>query len=761
MASLLLLLLTFFAIAIGVPLGWNALSGPAGYGPNGCATKSFERVTVRAEIKIVSEGRTYPRLTSDLTVRIPTSNAGAEKLLNHEADPDRRALLACLLHNTRSASETRENTTRIDYDNEVVEVTDQVGADLNGPGVFWAGTTYVRVDEDRWFLAVEPPDGLLRMADWDVTVSAPAGWLASPQPWQSVSARPDSLRWSSLTPAIDGGARVVTASLQPDDEVVAAFAVTKPPGSFISLGFSTVSPLLGILLALYLLRRERRGAPSAGVAIRAVWPLVVLFAVTGAGDVFITIVHNNKSIDWMFVHWWFNIAEVLALLKLATVWWLPRAFARLVGLGMALFLVLRAHSGAGPLYLTAFEIGFALLSTFLFLAATGKAFERLLGRGRPHDLPVWLLVTSCAAAAVLTVERYTIAWWNVGQREWLGWLETVAVDDSYRRHSWYLLVEGKWLPLGLTSAALWYFIRRRKYAPVDDRALVMALALLAVGTVWWDIVVLGWTVPVWPLTWGLLALAGAVMKAGKVSVLGKGDDVDLAELRADATRWYAEPNDSNGPTPVDVLLAAGPAGRPLGNMTTAVRLGLTAAALAGAGLIVMLYVAYPLLTLEIRGSVLMRIVTDVEWEAIKWVTAIAATGLAWQHLPGRRGVLKVLPIIFLYSVGPGLNGGAALLVGNNDWRSLVQAALFALVLVIVGVRMDKASLDGVTIGKGSRLQRFFGLYGLENLSAKLTAFLTPLLAVFAIWSAITGGDMSPPSNEPPRPNPAEQHTGKG
>lgn len=765
-ARVLLLLLALAAIAVGVPLGWNAVSGQAEYGPAACELTSFERVQVRADVKVETAGRTYPRLTSDLTVRIPVSNAGAENLLRHARDQDRRALVACLLHNTRNTHETRENDTRIVYDNEVIEVTDRVRTDLNGPGVLWAGTTWVSVDEERerWGLAVQPPTAL-RSAEWDVTISAPAGWLASPKPWESVNARPESLRWSSLTPAISDGHIVAAADLQPDGRAIATLAGAKPPGNLMSLGLSTVSLLGGILLALYLFRRKRDHAPeAAGVATRAVWPLIVVLVVIGAGDVFIT-VFQSKKIDWMVAHGWFNSIEALLLMLLMSVWWLPRVFVTLMSLGMALLINFRTLSEAGTVHQNAFGIGFAFLTTFAFLVATGKAVEMVLGRGRPFELPVWLLVTSCAAAAVLTVERHAIALWNAEQREWLGWLDGIVLADVYRRHPWYLLSEAKWLPLGLTAAAVWYFVRRRNYAPMDDQALVSALALLAVGTMWWDVVVLGWTVPIWPLVLGLLALAAAVLRTGRFSVLAKagvGHDLDLAELRADATRWYADPGDSNGHSPVDVLLAAGPAGKPLGNMTTAVRLGLTTAAIAGACLTVMFYFAHPLLTPEVRGSVLMKIVTDVGWEAIKWVAAIGATGLAWQHLPGRRGVLKVLPIIFLYSIGPGLNGGAALLTGiNNDWRSLVQIALFALVLVIVGVRMDKASLDGVTIPEGRRLSRFFGLYGLENLSAKLTAFLTPLLAVFAIWSAINGGDVSPPSTEPPRPNPVEQQTNKG
>lgn len=749
----LLLLATCAAVAVGVPLLWNAAAGKGEDGPAECQVEPFDRVTVRAEIKIDADGRTYPRLSSELTVRIPTSNAGAEALLHHRADPAQRAMVACLLHHTKSTTARRDSDTRIDYDNEVVEVTDRVWIDLYGPGVYWAGTTAVVVDAAQpWPLTVQPPKAL-RAAEWDVTISAPPGWLVSPWPLQSVNAEQDRLHWAEVTPVSANEGLLVAASLEPDAKGTVAVEGNTPPGYAWSWGISAVSALAGVVLVLYLLRRKR-------FAVRAVWPLAVMITVVGAADV-LSGLAQRSSFDWrfwQFAHWWFNVAAVLLLLVLAVAWWLPQAFVALVGLGLVAAMVslwqargFTALGQPGTWYTDALDIGIAFLATFVLLAATGKAFQMMLGRGRPRDLPVWLMLTSAAVAAVLVVERYAIAHWNTREQEWLGGRAALQLTDTYRRFPWDVFDEARWLPLALTAAALWYFARRAEFPPTDDRALVTSLVLFAIGPWWWEVHVVGWTVPVWPLTLGLLAAFLKALRTWKLSVLrkaGAGPDLDIADLRSKA---------SSGPAAVDVLLAAGPTGNPVGNMRAAVRLGLVVSIVAGLGMATMYLDLYPPLAPNQQDSVLLWIAITFLWQALVWLSTIAATGLAWQHLPGRRGVLKVLPIIALYAVGPCLQAGINVLTGVRGWDSLVTLAVFAVVLVFVGLRMDKASLDAVEL-PGSR---FFSAYGLENFSAKLTAALTPLIAVLTIWSALNGGDVSPPNTEPPRPNPAVQPTGRG
>jgi hypothetical protein len=400
----LLLLATCAAVAVGVPTWWNAVAGQGEDRPAECKIDSFDRVTVRAEIKIATDGRTYPRMSSDLTIRIPTSNTGTEALLRARSEGEQRAVLACLLHNAKGAAETRESDTRIDYDNEVIEVTDQVWVDLYGPGTYWAGTTAVVVGASQpWFLSVKPPKAL-SSAEWDLTISAPPGWLASPSPWQSVSADQDRLHWAEFSPVVlENNLLSRTAHLEPDAKGAVALASNTPPGYAWSWGVSAVSALASVVLVLYLLRRKR-------FAARAVWPLAVVITVVGAGDVLSGLAQHSGFNErfWQFAHWWFNVVAVLLLLVLAVAWWLPRAFIALVGLGLVGTMVLlwqargfSALGQPGTRYTDALELGIAFLVTFTFLVAAGKAFQMMLGRGRPRDLPVWLLLTSAAVAAVL------------------------------------------------------------------------------------------------------------------------------------------------------------------------------------------------------------------------------------------------------------------------------------------------------------------------------------------------------------------------
>ncbi|MEU0881853.1 DUF6185 family protein [Lentzea sp. NPDC005914] len=741
-----LVLLILAAVAVTVPLWWHSNAGPPRPAPDKCDVSAFERVSVAAEIEVGTSGRVHPRITSSLTIRIPTSNARMENLLHHDADPTRKMLISCLLHAGKNPNEERDADTRIDYDNEVIEVVDQVHVDVDDVGVYWAGTTQVQVEDDLWHLRVIPPPPL-HTASWEVTISAPAGWLASPEPWQSVDAAPTRLHWSEFDPTFADNV-VVTADLQPDAKSAIAQAGNTPVGHAVSWGVSALTALGVAWASLFLLRHKQFGSRADHVKFRTVWTLVVVMAIMGVRDLF-TGVFWNAGFDWVAVYRLMNLGLALLLVSLAIAWWLSRGFAELAGLGMLLLWV-------ATFYASWAELGFAFLMTFTLLAATGKAWEMTLWKkATAGQLPLWLLVTSAVGAAVLVVERYAIAVLNANNTEWLGGRAELKLVDVYRFYPWELLGEAKWLLLGLAVAALWKFAKGRQFTPMDNDALLTALVLLAVGVVLWEISVLGWSVPVWPVTLGLLWVAWIVLS----KVKGLGRNLNLADLRTKASEWYASHDPNPGPTPVDVLLAAGPAGEPLGNMAKAVRLGGAAAGVCGAGLVVMGYVTNPVITLNHADSVLLRIVTDVVWETAKWLFALAATGLIWQHLPGSRGVLKVLPIIAVYAIGPGLMMAVNQLSGVRGWESPVAIATFALVLVFAGLRMDKVALDGVTLPDGNRLQRFFEAYALKNLSSKLTAVLTPSLAVLAIWSAITGGEVSPPS-EPLPPQPVEQQDAK-
>jgi preprotein translocase subunit SecG len=112
-------------------------------------------------------------------------------------------------------------------------------------------------------------------------------------------------------------------------------------------------------------------------------------------------------------------------------------------------------------------------------------------------------------------------------------------------------------------------------------------------------------------------------------------------------------------------------------------------------------------------------------------------------------MIKALPLVVVYATGPLLQWGLTLLTdGAPDWLPLADAALFAVVLLIVGLRMDRAALIDVAPEGGSRFRTLINAYGLENFSARLTALLTPVLVVLAVVSAFQGGDVSFPNVDP-------------
>jgi hypothetical protein len=56
--------------------------------------------------------------------------------------------------------------------------------------------------------------------------------------------------------------------------------------------------------------------------------------------------------------------------------------------------------------------------------------------------------------------------------------------------------------------------------------------------------------------------------------------------------------------------------------------------------------------------------------------------------------------------------------------------------------MDRESLEGVAVKGSGPVRTLLNGYGLEKFSTRLTALLTPVFLVLAVWSAINGGDVS-------------------
>ena len=145
-------------------------------------------------------------------------------------------------------------------------------------------------------------------------------------------------------------------------------------------------------------------------------------------------------------------------------------------------------------------------------------------------------------------------------------------------------------------------------------------------------------------------------------------------------------------------------------------------------------------TAALPDSLILGYASDFAWYTVSWVFAAAALGLFWQYLPGKRGPLKVLPLVLADSVGstclfvvPKLTGA----VTTTD--GLIDSAVFAVVLLFLGLAMDIRTLRNLGAAKYLTLQEGVAAYGVSNLPSRITAALAPVSAVVAIVFTIIAG----------------------
>jgi len=194
-------------------------------------------------------------------------------------------------------------------------------------------------------------------------------------------------------------------------------------------------------------------------------------------------------------------------------------------------------------------------------------------------------------------------------------------------------------------------------------------------------------------------------------------------------------------TPVDLLLAAGPSLRPFDNARYAARISAWSGIPIAVALGIYTHLSYPLPSTLTLSSAVLPTTSTTLWLAAEFVVFGAVTGAVWHHLPGRRGPIRVLPLVLLFTpvtaaafLLPFLFGGAWTL------QPLVELFLLWAVATVVGVAMDLAALRAIRL-PWQRPRHMFALaYGVDTLTAQLTFLAAQASAVIAIITFIkTGG----------------------
>lgn len=758
------------AAAVAGAFWFSLPSGPAGTQPPACDDGTFRQATVVSRIQVDVEKLEYPRITSDLEISVPRDTLGAELLLSNPDAAAGRAAFSCVLGKNRSELEVREAPPMVVTRDGAIVVTQRSYVDVVNTSDVWVDFAHIEVNTSNglpWVLTVYSPWGL-RYAEWNVTLAAPAGWLATPYPSRRAELVGAQLHWPNSAPTASRNGnlnapldyRVVSAELRPDTRSAVSAAATDRRHKPFAWGAYWLSALVFALFVRWALRAPRgqvqfesSASRRARRAARSLPYLIVMAGVQAVTDA----VLPASSARWPDIAWTAAGALLVVATWMALRWWTARVAATLLlATGIAALVAARpSPSAASTWWDDAGTVVLAFVITLLFVVGVGKALLVLLRE--QLDTPRWLWCVSAALSSVLVVEELVLHYVNNQRQQWLDAPQLRRdIAQLYRYYPLDLLDEMAWLALLVGAAAVWrryasHWFERGRQSPMP-----IAIALFAVGPLWWDVHLWGvwwwaWVVGAIPLMmlWLLLPrLWKPLLEHPSVS----GADLEPARLRDRATQWYADRTKRGPvPSPVHVLVAVGPSGSPMENMRTAVKFASLPSLIAGTGLLITEWVMYPQLSINQQDSMVLKVVDAVGWEVAKWLLAAAALGLSWQHLPGKRGLIKALPMVLTYAtvpVGQFLVNRAS--NGVPDWVPLADAALFALVVLFVALRLDFSSQADVQPRSADqgRIRRTLAAFGLSDIRGHLAEMITLVAALLAIWTALTGGEVTFPSIDP-------------
>lgn len=237
---------------------------------------------------------------------------------------------------------------------------------------------------------------------------------------------------------------------------------------------------------------------------------------------------------------------------------------------------------------------------------------------------------------------------------------------------------------------------------------------------------------------------------GSIEIAAHRTEMSQVDLEAEQSRGLILANRVDDVlvrvTPIDLLLTVGPYPSRAANAQYAVKV----AALCGLPFVIVLTACRWLLrSYQDGGSYLLSIFIDASWMTIVLIGSGAVVGMIWQHLPGRRGPVRVLPLVGLYMITPVVAFVVSDLTdtdkGETRLLSLVELLCFLAVATSVGLAMDLRALRDIRPPWQLRMQALAFAYGTENLAAQLTFLAGQLSAVIGLVTFIKTGDLSSPA----------------
>ncbi|MEV7039010.1 DUF6185 family protein [Amycolatopsis sp. NPDC051061] len=754
-----------------------------------CTVDEYPRasVTVRAAVEVAAVD--YPRVSSDVVIRVPQAWGRAPDLLG---DPDHgayRAALRCLLGDySKDFSVYRDGPPTVMVSGGEVVVHDHVWTELVKPGHGAVGAVDLTVGPGRpWRMAVVSRGGLIHSASWTVTIAAPQDWLNSavPEPWPPHAAEPGELTWLyGATSSTGEGETLAVADLTPDVRAAAVVWEGSMTGDLLLRGTGALNTAAFLVVVLIFIRRVSRRMPrTADPLVGRAWsvtvPLVVL-QVLGFGVEITRVVLNaqgDQVPDWSTAAWAADIAVGVTILVIARCFGVRRkpqlaalrvlAVILLIGWLLAdLVAFTNTQRTDYALILRLSESAMVFVVTVFAVAAMVHAIRAFTQSGGERPKRVWWVwPVASIVAGVLLVERVWTALRNDFLQQWM--YDPTPLTETLRNAPrftiWSMPANWLWVfalmpaiaVFALSNAYLW-----SKEDPKRRHLMMISLALLVVGPAQWSLTIYGFDLPLWLLVataFWLFCRIGKPILDRDMRSDGKIRDYvtqrSVRSIRIEANRWLTQtmdPSDSScrtnlprGVTPVDVVLALGAGNSPRDNMTIMVKLSLRLGVVVGLAVYLFREIARVDLTGGLPDSVVIGYFVDISWEVIKWVFAAAVLGIFWRYLPGKRGPIKVLPLAFAYVVGAVCVFLASIFTdGTVSTDGLIDGAVFAIVLIFLGLAMDVRTLRDLRIARYLTLKERLKVYGVSDLPSGITAALAPVSAVITLVFTIIAGPQS-------------------
>lgn len=712
---------------------------------------------LRVEARIETTNVDLPQVVVKHQIRVPVSWYRAAALVNNSDSPAYRETLRCLLGVgwlPLHEQEWRDGLPVVTSEGSEIVVTDVVRTSVYRAAIQRVGMIKVTSAVSRWDLMLDLPAIYWKTAEnVELSVAVPEGWMGAVRPWPPKSVTDTTVDWQWSKPdwgTIDSGITV-----HPRFRAEALLWTNTEPGYLTSRSVWWLETLALVAVALVTLRKVHN-AQAARSATAAMIPLVLV-----AGSLSTSLVLHERlaeAITSSWLAWASNVLVLLAVLYAGWRWWLPRtlvlgAFAGfgvlhyvVVALGQDYAPFVTRDATHWPLILLA-EAGISFGTGFLVIAGAASAVRVLRSGRSDRRLPLGHSLAAAGGAAVLVGEQMWIALENIDRHRWLNdeSAHVATLLEAFRYHPWDLVDDTAWILLFVAALAVWMVAR----AAHPEKARRLGIGLFLLGPAAWFLTVLHVELPVWLLGWGVLIGLLALSRPLLAAV-----GMHRAEMIRDQAQLLDPTGSTQGVSAVDVALALGPGRHCRANMVTATRIGLALAFVFGVPIEVMWLTSGPLLSAVQSDSVLLNIADGFLWQLGKYALGAAAIGLLWHHLPGRRGPVRVLPVVVAYAVSQVLGYVVSLLTGGRSYPlQIVDIGAFAVAMVILGLAMDRAVLRSYDLDTIGRWQGFVVRYGLENVATRVTLLLTPIVALLSLYSFLQGGDAPSAPNvdqAPPR-----------